>query len=73
MNDSRQRMAEALMAQQASQPNPYAVDQEMEQAAQPMSPPIHPLVAAIMNHMGLLGVIRNRRNQALVVPDGMPQ
>lgn len=63
MSNSRERIAMALAPSQV--PTPYNVNPVLEQRAVPDSPPIHPLVRAIMDHMGLLGAVRNRRNEAL--------
>ena len=73
--DAKERLAKALIDAQAvgtAPPNPYVLNQSMEQAAQPNSPPIHPLVNAIMQRMGLLNFIRNRRNAGVVDPEGPP-
>ena len=47
-------------------PNPQ-LEQAMQ--AQTGAQPLHPLVAAIMNHLGLLNMVRNRTNQATVDPE----
>ena len=57
--------AQAVAPPPVAPPDPYVLDQQMEAAAQPDSPPIHPIIGAIMQKMGLLNVIRNRRNAAL--------
>lgn len=50
--------------------NPYMPNPALEQAAQTQTgaPPLHPLVAAIASHLGLLNLVRNRANQAIVDP-----
>lgn len=75
MSDPRQAIAEALAAQAVAQPrpDPYQVNQVMEQQAAGNSPPLHPVIAALMNKMGLLAAFRNRRNQPLVDVENMPQ
>lgn len=77
---SKEQVVQALMASQAvapppvsDQPNPYLFNQALEQAAKGQRPPLHPLVQAIMTHLGLLNLIRNRGNQQLVDPENMPQ
>lgn len=73
MSDPRQAIAEALSAQAVTQPpNPYQVNQVMEQQAAQNSPPLHPVIAALMNKMGLLAAFRNRRNQPLMDPEAIP-
>jgi len=71
MSEASNRMAQALLQSQAvpPPPNPYALNEPLEQAVQPQSPPIHPIVDAIMRHMGLLSMIRNQRNQGIVNPE----
>lgn len=65
-------IAEALAAgaipPAAVQPSPLILNQPLEQAAQPDRAPMHPIVAAIMNHLGLMNLIRNRGNQQIVDP-----
>lgn len=65
-------IAEALAANAVAPPpapqNPYVLNQPLEQAAQPDRPPMHPIVAAIMQHLGLMNMIRNRGNQQVVDP-----
>jgi hypothetical protein len=69
--NQKDRIAQALMAAGepvapvAQQPDPFVLNQFLEQRAQPESPPISPIVNAIMQKMGLLNMVRNRRNQAL--------
>lgn len=84
---ARERIAQALMSSQAVVPptdpqlinppaqNPYLLDQPLEDAAQVQgqAAPLHPLVAAIMKHMGLLNIVRNRNNQMTVDPEAPPQ
>lgn len=72
--------ADAVMESQAvappanaAQANPYVLNQALETAAQPNRAPLHPLVAAIMSHLGLMNVIRNRGNEPLVDLEGPPQ
>ncbi len=49
--------------------NPFVLNQPLEQAAAPARTPMHPIVAAIMNHLGLLNMIRNQGNQGVVDPE----
>ncbi len=46
----------------AATQNPFMVDPALEQAAAPNRAPTHPLVQAMMAHLGLLGMIRNQSN-----------
>lgn len=72
MSDERNRIAQALLQAQTVTPppmNPYLLNQQLEQAAQPQSPPIHPILGGIMQRMGLLNAIRNRRNAGIVDPE----
>lgn len=84
----QERMAQALLSAQAVVPptdlsaagtsptqNPYLLNQALETAAntQGQSAPLHPLVAAIMQHMGLLNIVRNRNNQMTVDPETQTQ
>ncbi len=47
-------------------PNPQ-LEQTMQ--AQTGAAPLHPLVQAIMSHLGLLNLVRNRNNQSAVDPE----
>lgn len=49
--------------------NPFALNQALEQQATPQNGPMHPIVAAIMQHLGLLNMIRNQSNAGLVAGD----
>lgn len=84
MNDNNARIADALLQAQAIAPpaqgvqppapaDPYQLNQALEQAAQPSHPPMHPLIAALMNHLGMLSAIRNRTNQPLIDPEAPAQ
>lgn len=53
----------------ASAQNPFVLNQALEQQAAPQNPPMHPIVAAIMQHLGLLNMIRNQSNAGLVAGD----
>lgn len=73
-NDAKQQLAQALIQSQAVPPpadqaNPFILNQALEQAAAPQRAPLHPLVQAIMTHLGLLNMIRNQGNQAVVDPE----
>lgn len=67
-------IAEALAASAVAPPpvappqNPYILNEPLEQAAQPDRAPLHPMVAAIMHHLGLMSALRNRGNQQVVDP-----
>ena len=82
----KERMAQALLAVPPGDPTPsgpppdpinaaFLPDPRLEQAAQVQSgaPPLHPLVRAIMQHMGLLNLVRNQHNQALIDPEAPVQ
>ncbi len=71
-------IARALLATQAITPpappsaapaNPLILNQSLEQQAAPQNPPMHPIVAAIMQRLGLLNMIRNQSNAGLVAGD----
>lgn len=76
-------IAKALLQTQAVPPpavdpsaslpqNPLMLNQPLEQQAAPQNPPMHPIVAAIMQRMGLLNMIRNQSNAGLVAGDQQP-
>lgn len=70
-------IAKALLQTQAvpppidpnAAPNPLMLNQALEQQAAPQNPPMHPIVAAIMQRLGLLNMIRNQSNAGLVAGD----
>lgn len=69
-------IAQALLQAQAAPPpppqaapNPFILNQSLEQAAAPQRPPLHPLVAAIMQRLGLMNMIRNQGNAAMMAGD----
>lgn len=73
-------IAKALLQTQAIPPpaldpnaspaqNPLVLNQALEQQAAPQNPPMHPIVAAIMQRLGLLNMIRNQSNAGLVAGD----
>jgi hypothetical protein len=71
--NSKDQIAQALLAQAvqpppAAPPNPYALNQPLEQSVADQRPPMNPLITALMNHLGILGMIRNRSNQPLQDP-----
>jgi hypothetical protein len=75
MSDSRQAIAQALAAQAIQQPppDPYQLNQVMEQQAAQNSPAMtNPVLTALMNKLGLFAALRNRRNQPLLNPENMP-
>lgn len=76
----RDDIAKALVQAQATEdpnappatpvpPSAFLLNQALEQQAAPQNPPMHPIVAAIMKHMGLLNMVRNQSNAALVAGD----
>jgi len=75
--NSKDQIAQALLSQAVQPPavpppNPYAVNQPLEAAvADQRAAPLNPLIAALMNHFGILGMIRNRSNQPLQNPEAM--
>ena len=75
--NSKDQIAQALLQAQALQPppvppqNPYAINQPLEQAVADQRPPMSPLITALMNHLGILGMIRNRSNQPLQNPENI--
>lgn len=59
----------ALDPNAAQAQNPLMLNQPLEQQAAPQNPPMHPIVAAIMQRLGLLSMIRNQSNAGLVAGD----
>lgn len=53
----------------AQSPNPFVLNQALEQQAAPQNPPMHPIVSAIMQRLGLLNMIRNQNNASMVAGD----
>lgn len=73
MTEEQQRIAEALMQNQAATPPPMQYDPAIEAAAMPNQIPMHPMIAALVKKLGLLGMIRNRANESVIDPEtGMP-
>lgn len=62
-------VAQAAMAQQPQ--NPYLPNQPLEAAAQTQGQtPMHPLVNAIAQRLGLTNLLRNRANTQMVAGPG---
>lgn len=72
-NDIAKALAQAQLVQPPQNPNPnpnpLLPNQALEQQAASANPPMHPMVAAIMQHLGLLNMIRNQNNAAMVAGD----
>jgi hypothetical protein len=70
MNGDKEAIARILTTAQAPQTqSPFMLNTQLEQQAAPMSPPLNPLVQALMQRLGLLNMIRNRRNVNIVDPE----
>lgn len=70
MSDQRDAIARILAnSQQPAVSSPFLLDQNLEAQAAPLSPPLNPLVQGMMQRLGLLNLIRNRRNANLVDPE----
>lgn len=61
----------AMPAMPGPPQNPFVLNQPLEQAVQTQTqaPPVNPIIAALMQKVGLLSMIRNRRN----VPGADPE
>ena len=53
-------------AQQQTNPMPMQFDPMLEQQAQGMNNQLEPIVQQIMQHLGLMGMVRNRSNQSML-------
>lgn len=78
MSPDRERIAQALLAQQAplqqGATDPFMLNQGLESQAAGQRPPLHPLVQAIMQKLGFLNMVRNNGNQTIAgVQDVMNQ
>jgi hypothetical protein len=74
-------IAQALLQTQAQAPpipaippspvaqNPFVLDPALEAQAATQRPPMHPIVAAIMQRLGLLNMIRNQGNASIAGSD----
>lgn len=67
MSDDSLLIAKALSA--PAPQSPFVLDQAMEEKAAPLSPPLNPLIQALMQRLGLMNMIRNRRNINIVDPE----
>lgn len=71
MDDNRTRIALALANQQAQAPqpaSPFQFNPALEQQAAPANIPMNPIVQQLVQHLGLLNMIRNQSNEKMIDP-----